>query len=214
MVASQVEARVCDGPDALERRIGRPARERLACARVGIAGAGGLGSNIAVMLARSGVGHLVVADFDEVDESNLNRQHYFRRDIGRPKVIALAEQLCGIDSAIDIRTYRTRVTEENAREIFGACEIVCEAFDDAQAKAMLVEQLLTMKTGPTVVAGSGMAGIGPASDIVTRRVGRRLFVCGDGKSDVEAGDVLFAPRVTLCAAQQALVVLRIILGEL
>ena len=112
-----------------------------------------------------------------------------------------------------MQAFRLRVTPQNARELFGGCDIVCEAFDDAQAKAMLVEQLLSLTPGPIVVSGNGMAGIGPASEIVTRRLGSRLYVCGDGESDVDAGEVLYAPRVMLCAAQQALVAVRIVLGE-
>lgn len=199
--------------DPLEQRIGRTARERLAKARIGIAGAGGLGSNIAMMLARSGVGHLVIADFDTVDESNLNRQHYAREHVGASKVDALSQQIHAVDPRVEMQAFRLRVTPQNARELFGGCDIVCEAFDDAQAKAMLVEQLLSLTPGPIVVSGNGMAGIGPASEIVTRRLGSRLYVCGDGKSDVDAGEVLYAPRVMLCAAQQALVAVRIVLGE-
>lgn len=199
--------------DPLEQRIGRTARERLARARIGIAGAGGLGSNIAMMLARSGVGHLVIADFDTVDESNLNRQHYAREHVGASKVDALSQQIHAVDPRVEMQAFRLRVTPQNARELFGGCDIVCEAFDDAQAKAMLVEQLLSLTPGPIVVSGNGMAGIGPASEIVTRRLGSRLYVCGDGESDVDAGEVLYAPRVMLCAAQQALVAVRIVLGE-
>ena len=154
-----------DAPsDALERRIGREARECLRAARIGVAGAGGLGSNIAVMLARSGVGELVVADFDAVDEGNLNRQHYFRSDLGRPKVEALAEQIRAIGAGTRVRALRTRVTAENVRGIFGGCDIVCEAFDDPEAKALLVERLLTVPDGPTLVSGNGMAGLGPAAE--------------------------------------------------
>lgn len=199
--------------DPLEQRIGRTARERLAKARIGIAGAGGLGSNIAMMLARSGVGHLVIADFDTVDESNLNRQHYAREHVGASKVDALSQQIHAVDPRVEMQAFRLRVTPQNARELFGGCDIVCEAFDDAQAKAMLVEQLLSLTPGPIVVSGNGMAGIGPASEIVSRRLGSRLYVCGDGESDVDAGEVLYAPRVMLCAAQQALVAVRIVLGE-
>lgn len=199
--------------DPLEQRIGRTARERLAKARIGIAGAGGLGSNIAMMLARSGVGHLVIADFDTVDESNLNRQHYAREHVGASKVDALSQQIHAVDPRVEMQAFRLRVTPQNARELFGGCDIVCEAFDDAQAKAMLAEQLLSLTPGPIVVSGNGMAGIGPASEIVTRRLGSRLYVCGDGESDVDAGEVLYAPRVMLCAAQQALVAVRIVLGE-
>ena len=199
--------------DPLEQRIGHTARERLAKARIGIAGAGGLGSNIAMMLARSGVGHLVIADFDTVDESNLNRQHYAREHVGASKVDALSQQIHAVDPRVEMQAFRLRVTPQNARELFGGCDIVCEAFDDAQAKAMLVEQLLSLTPGPIVVSGNGMAGIGPASEIVTRRLGSRLYVCGDGESDVDAGEVLYAPRVMLCAAQQALVAVRIVLGD-
>ena len=199
--------------DPLEQRIGRTARERLAKARIGIAGAGGLGSNIAMMLARSGVGHLVIADFDTVDESNLNRQHYAREHVGASKVDALSQQIHAVDPRVEMQAFRLRVTPQNACELFGGCDIVCEAFDDAQAKAMLVEQLLSLTPGPIVVSGNGMAGIGPASEIVTRRLGSRLYVCGDGESDVDAGEVMYAPRVMLCAAQQALVAVRIVLGE-
>lgn len=199
--------------DPFEQRIGRTARERLAKARIGIAGAGGLGSNIAMMLARSGVGHLVIADFDTVDESNLNRQHYAREHVGASKVDALSQQIHAVDPRVEMQAFRLRVTPQNARELFGGCDIVCEAFDDARAKAMLVEQLLSLTPGPIVVSGNGMAGIGPASEIVTRRLGSRLYVCGDGESDVDAGEVMYAPRVMLCAAQQALVAVRIVLGE-
>ena len=197
--------------DPLAARIGADRRALLAQARVGIAGAGGLGSNIAVMLVRSGVGNLVLVDFDAVDESNLNRQHYFRRDIGRPKVDALAEQLRAIDPAVSVETHRCHVTQENARALFAGCGIVCEAFDDPQAKALLVDELLAQPDGSVVICGNGMAGVGPAAGIVTRRLGTRLYVCGDGRSDVANGEPLYAPRVTLCAAQQALVALRLIL---
>lgn len=199
--------------DPLAARIGAPARERLRSACVGIAGAGGLGSNIAVMLARSGVGRLRIVDFDAVDASNLNRQHYFRQHLGRPKVDALAEQLRAIDPGIRVDARRERVTAANARALFAVCPIVCEAFDDPEAKALLVDELLSLPDGPVVIAGNGMAGLGPADQVVTRRLGRRLYLCGDGQSDVGAGQVLYAPRVVLCAAQQALLALRLILGQ-
>ena len=164
--------------DALSSRIGEEARVRLAAARVGVAGLGGLGSHIAVMLARSGVGALHLVDFDLVDESTLDR---------------------------------VRVDAGNAAALFAGERIVCEAFDDPRCKADLVNALLTEASNTVVVAGSGMAGAGPADALVTRRVGRRLFVCGDGEADV-ADEALFAPRVALCAAQQALVVVRLVLG--
>ncbi len=205
-------ARNSGGMDPLEERIGTQARTLLARARVGIAGAGGLGSNIAMMLARSGVGHLVIVDFDLVDESNLNRQHYFCADIGRPKVEVISEQIDNVGAKTMVTTIRDKVTEENVVALFTGCSIVCEAFDDPEAKAMLVDRLMSVPDGPVVICGNGMAGTGPASEIVTTRAGKRLYICGDGKSDVGAGEVLFAPRVVLCAAHQALLALRIVLG--
>lgn len=196
--------------DALARRIGATERERLAEARVGVAGLGGLGSHIAVMLARSGVGMLHLVDFDRVDESNLNRQHYFREHLGCRKTDALAEQLLRIDPQLELALDCVRVDAGNAAALFAGERIVCEAFDDAACKAELVNALLT-GTEATVVAGNGMAGAGPAEAVVTRRAGRRLYVCGDGATDV-ADAALYAPRVTLCAAQQALVALRLALG--
>ena len=197
--------------DALAARIGPDARRRLAAARVGVAGLGGLGSHIAVMLARSGVGALHLVDFDAVDESNLNRQHYFRDHVGRAKTEALAEQLLRIDPRIELALDRVRVDARNACALFAGERIVCEAFDDAMAKAELVNALLTGASDTTVIAASGMAGAGRASEVVTRRAGRRLYVCGDGATDV-ADEALFAPRVALCAAQQALVAVRLVLG--
>lgn len=196
--------------DALARRIGATERERLAEARVGVAGLGGLGSHIAVMLARSGVGMLHLVDFDRVDESNLNRQHYFREHLGCRKTDALAEQLLRIDPQLELALDCVRVDAGNAAALFAGERIVCEAFDDAACKAELVNALLT-GTEATVVIGNGMAGAGPAEAVVTRRAGRRLYVCGDGSTDV-ADAALYAPRVTLCAAHQALVALRLALG--
>ncbi|WP_288323580.1 sulfur carrier protein ThiS adenylyltransferase ThiF [Eggerthella sinensis] len=196
--------------DALAQRIGAPERERLAEARVGVAGLGGLGSHIAVMLARSGVGMLHLVDFDRVDESNLNRQHYFREHLGCRKTDALAEQLLRIDPQLELALDCVRVGAGNAAALFAGERIVCEAFDDAACKAELVNALLT-GTEATVVAGNGMAGAGPAEAVVTRRAGRRLYVCGDGATDV-ADAALYAPRVALCAAQQALVAVRLALG--
>lgn len=199
------------GADVLAQRIGGEARERLARARVGVAGLGGLGSNIAVMLARSGVGALHLVDFDVVDEGNLNRQHYFREHVGRPKTEALAEQLLRIDPAIELALDCVRVDGRNASALFAREGIVCEAFDKAECKAELTNALLLECPDVVVVAASGMAGAGPAAEVATRRVARRLYLCGDGATDV-ADEALFAPRVALCAAQQALVVVRLVLG--
>lgn len=198
---------------ALVARHGEAVQSRLDGASVGVAGLGGLGSNIAVHLARLGVGRLVLVDFDVVDVTNLNRQHYTMRDLGVPKAIALLEQLEAINPYLNYETYIERIIPANAARLFAGCDVVCEAFDRADQKAMLIETLLAAMPGTPLVSGSGMAGCGPANDIVTRRRFGRLYVCGDGTSDIADGMGLMAPRVAICAAHQATAALRLLLGE-
>lgn len=199
--------------NALLQRHGAEIQRALAGACVGVAGLGGLGSNIAVQLTRLGVGRLVLADFDTVDITNLNRQHYVIRHIGRLKTDAMLEQLAEINPWLTCDIHPVRVTAENAAEIFRNCSIVCEAFDQADQKAMLIEALLTKLPKTTVVSGNGMAGFGPGNNLVTRRAMDRLYICGDGASDSGNGLGLMAPRVALCAAHQANQTLRLLLGE-
>lgn len=190
----------------------RPVYEAMAGARVGIAGLGGLGSNIAVMLTRLGIGHLVLADFDQVDLSNLNRQHYMIRHLGMEKTKALAEQLYQINPYIDLTLHTVRITQDNALFVFRDCLMICEAFDQPQAKADLVNTVLEQEPDKIIVAASGLAGYGSANDIKTRRVMKNLYLCGDNKSGIEDGMCLMAPRAALCAAHQANMVLRLILN--
>lgn len=197
---------------ALTQRHGADLQQALDRAAVGIAGLGGLGSNIAVYLARLGVGRLVLVDFDTVEVSNLNRQHYTMRDLGRPKADALRDQLIEINPYLDYETYTTRVTPENAPQLFADCDVVCEAFDRADQKAMLIETLLAGLPDTPIVSGSGMAGCGSANAIRTERRFGRLYVCGDGTSDIADGIGLMAPRVAVCAAHEATMVLRLLLG--
>ena len=186
---------------------------RLKAACVGIAGAGGLGSAVAVALARVGVGRLVVADFDVVEPSNLNRQQYFIDQIGHPKVEALAANLLRINPYVAVEAHTTLLDPVNIPQIFSACCIVVEAFDRADMKAMLVDTVLSRMNGVTVVAASGLAGYGPNNAITTRKVASRLYLCGDGSSEAQPGNGLMAPRVAIAAGHQANQVLRIILGE-
>lgn len=197
---------------ALVERHGADIQQKLDRAAVGIAGLGGLGSNIAVFLARLGVGRLVLVDFDTVEVSNLNRQHYTMRDLGRPKADALRDQLIEINPYLDYETYTTRVTPENALQLFADCDVVCEAFDRADQKAMLIETLLAHLPDTPIVSGSGMAGCGSANAIRTERRFTRLYLCGDGTSDIADGVGLMAPRVAVCAAHEATMVLRLLLG--
>lgn len=198
---------------ALVERHGADIQQKLDSASVGIAGLGGLGSNIAVHLARLGVGRLVLVDFDTVDVTNLNRQHYTMKDIGVPKTLALLEQLEEINPYLQYEPYTERVIPANVERMFAGCDVVCEAFDRADQKAMLIETLLERLPDTVVVSGSGMAGYGSANAIRTERRFGRLYVCGDGTSDIADGVGLMAPRVAVCAAQQATMVLRLLLGE-
>lgn len=195
---------------AFDERFPQAVKQRLRQARVAVAGLGGLGSNVAVMLARSGVGHLFLVDFDSVEVTNLNRQAYGVRHLGRKKTEALREILLEINPYLDITVLCERVTEDNAAQIFGAYPIVCEAFDRPENKAMLVRVLLR-QTQVTVVAGSGLAGYGDCNAIRTVRRLRRLYVCGDGVTDSMAGIGLMAARVAVCAGHEANMVLRLLL---
>lgn len=180
--------------------------------RVGIAGLGGLGSHIAVFLARSGVKHLHLVDFDRVDKSNLSRQHYFMRDIGRLKTQALAEQLLAINPALEIKAENVKLTETNTAAVFKDDFIICEAADRPETKAMLVNTLLSAYTDKYVIASSGLAGVGRSNDIKTRKIGKNFYLCGDGKSGIETCGRLAAPRAALCAAHAANLALALILG--
>ena len=198
---------------AFDERFPAEIREKLRNGRVAIAGLGGLGSNIAVSLARSGVGHLLLVDFDVVDVTNLNRQMYMIPHLGMPKTEALREILAQINPWLDVRTEQVRVTPENVREFFSGWTVVCEAFDRADQKAMLVSSLLAQCPDTIVVSGNGMAGLGDANLIQTRQQMRRLYVCGDGMTEISPGVGLMAPRVAICAGHQANKVLQLITGQ-
>ncbi len=187
--------------------------DRLAEARVGIAGAGGLGSNAAQALCRIGVGGLLLVDHDVVEPSNLNRQLFAVDEIGRFKAAALAETLRRANPLVEVQSTVMRLTPENAAETFRGCEVVLECLDDPAAKAMLVGALLREDPGVRVVAASGVAGLGPGEAIRLRRAGERLWVVGDGVSAAAPGVGLMAPRVMLAAAHQALAAVRLLLGE-
>ena len=199
--------------EALIARHGTELHARLSHASVAICGLGGLGSNIAIALARAGVGHLHLIDFDRVDISNLNRQQYFVRQLGQFKTEALRDNLKEIAPYMEVATSTVRVMEENIPSLVADADVICEAFDKAEAKAMLVNAVLDCFPDKWLVAGNGMAGKESANSIRTRRVGRRLILCGDGVSDVEASGTLFSARVMACAAHEALAVIRIIAGD-
>ena len=198
---------------ALRERHTQEVQEKLDKARVAVARLGGLGSHVAAALARIGVGHLHLVDFDVVDITNLNRQQYTARHLGTCKTDALADALREINPYLDIYTDRVKVTEDNLVSLFSGETIICEAFDCPQAKAMLANGILTHFPGKYLVAASGMAGFGSSNTVITRKAGKNFYLCGDGISDPASGAGLMAPRVMLCAAHQANMIVRLILGE-
>lgn len=164
---------------------------------IGIAGCGGIGSNVAAMLARSGVLKLTVADFDRIEPGNLNRQFFFADQIGQAKAAALRDNLRRINPGIRVHCHSLRITPENVREIFGDCGILVEAFDDAEAKAMLIEEWFSMHPDRLLVGCSGVAGTGLHCRITTSR-SETLFIVGDGTSKLSQGT--FSARVSAVAA--------------
>lgn len=202
-----------DMREALEARHGKELQDRFSSATVAVCGLGGLGSNIAISLARAGIGRLILIDFDRVDITNLHRQQYRASQIGRYKTDALSENLCEIAPYVGLVTHTVRMTEGNIPELLSDADIICEAFDDAEAKAMLTNTVLETMPEKYLVAASGMAGFGNANSIRTRRVTKRFYLCGDEVSDVHDGIGLVSSRVMLCAAHQAHTVLRILAGK-
>ena len=189
--------------EALIWRHGKEVQDKLNAGKVAVAGLGGLGSNVAIALARIGVGHLHLIDFDRVDITNLNRQQYFIRQIGMDKTKALSEILKEINPYLRIVTDCVKVTENNLRELFAEENIICEAFDVPEAKAMLVNGILEAFPEKYIVSASGMAGYGFSDEIQTRKITEHFYLCGDGHRESKPGCGLMAPRVALCAAHEA-----------
>ena len=175
-------------------------RAVLESARVGIAGAGGLGSNCAMHLVRAGIQHLTVVDFDVVNESNLNRQFFFRDQLGQKKVAALKENLLRIDPDADIRAVDMRLDASSVREVFADCDIVVEAFDVVDAKVMLVSSFAS--SGKMLVTASGLAGWGRSNEMRVRKMGN-IVAIGDGETAVGENAAPASPRVGIAAAMQA-----------
>lgn len=184
---------------------------RLRAARVGIAGAGGLGSNVALALVRSGIRNLVVVDGDVVEASNLNRQAYWPEDVGRPKVTALHDRLAALEPGLVYEGRREWLDAANASSFFGGCDAVIEALDDASCKAALCAVLL--EAGFFVVGASGIAGYGPSS-LGVRRLGTRFVCVGDFSTCASEKSPTLAPRVMQAAAMQADAVLSFLLDSI
>jgi len=187
--------------------------EKIKRSVVGIAGLGGLGSAIAIALARIGVGKLILVDFDMVEPSNLNRQQYFIHQIGVPKIEALQKNIASINPYVKVQTYQEKLDRDNAERIFKEAVVVVEAFDRAEEKAMLINVVSEKMPEKYIVAASGVAGYGDNNEIKTIRFSSKIFIVGDQKTAAQPGIGLMAPRVGIVAHHQANTVLRILLGE-
>jgi sulfur carrier protein ThiS adenylyltransferase len=179
--------------------------------RVGIAGAGGLGSNCAAALARSGVGTLVIADFDTVEPSNLTRQYYFTNQVGILKTEALKENLARIRQEINILTHQVKLDKHNICSVFSGCDVIVEAFDKTEMKKMLIETVQQELQGIPLIVGSGMAGWGSTETLKCRKLDETLFVCGDELSEASEDFPVLAPRVGIVANMQANTVIEILM---
>lgn len=195
----------------LAERCGSDICEKLDSAVVGIAGLGGLGSNVAMALARAGIGKLVIADFDTVEPSNLNRQNYSVSQLGCDKVAATTENLKQINPYVNIDRFSGKLTAENIPDVFSSCSIIAECFDKVDQKKMLIETALCEMDKTIVVAASGLAGYGKSNDIKTRKINSRLIMTGDGKSGIENNLPLFAARVIIAAGHQANAIIELII---
>ena len=197
--------------DLLKRNV-KGISKKLKKTRVCILGLGGLGSNVAVLLARSGIGSLKLVDFDTVEASNLNRQQYRISHIGIKKTEAMKTIIKESNPFVEVDILDIKVDRKNIYSIVGDIEIVVEAFDRAETKAMTLEELLAKKN-KIVVSASGMAGLGPANEIITRKIKDNFYLIGDNYSDYEEYSGIISTRVMICAAHQANIALRLILGE-
>jgi len=186
---------------------------KIKAATIGVAGVGGLGSAAAVALARIGIGKLILADFDVVEPSNLNRQQYFVDQIGLPKVDAMSINLQRINPYVDLQLHQIKLTPDNIADIFKDADVLVEAFDRADQKAMLVENFGKAYPDRPIVMASGMAGHMPSNTVRTQRIGKSMVMVGDLVTAAQPGTGLMAPRVGVAAHHQANAVLRLILGE-
>lgn len=197
---------------ALSRYLTQEQLVRIRSARVGVAGAGGLGSNCASALVRTGFRYIRIADFDVVECSNLNRQFYFLQQVGQSKVEALKDNLKAINPAAEIEVVQVKLEECNAGDLFADCDVVVEAFDRAEYKKLIVETYLD--SAKLLVAASGLAGWGDSDRIRVHRIKDNFYLIGDLTTGVGPGTPPLAPCVTIAAAKQADVVLSYVLGTL
>ena len=187
-------------------------KKRLKQASVGIAGAGGLGSNAAIALARIGIGKLVIVDHDKIEETNLNRQYYFRDQIGKKKVEALKENIKKINQDVIVITHDLELKKDKMYVPFKDVDVIIEALDKAETKANFIEEILIKLPDKPIIAASGVTGFGNCDRIKIRKIGK-LTMCYDEKAKSSEEDILLAPRVCLIANWEADLAIEYILGE-
>lgn len=181
---------------------------------MGIAGLGGLGSNVAIALVRSGVGKLIIADFDNIEQSNLNRQQFFVDQVGKSKVDCAIENLKRINPQVKVEGHKVILNADNIPRIFAGADCIAECFDSAIAKQMIVETALVKMNSVKIVSVSGIAGYGKSNEIQTRRVTPRLILVGDGQRSTDTCKTLTAARVGIAAMHQANAIIELLIDEI
>ena len=192
----------------LIKKIGEASFAKIQKVRIGLAGAGGLGSNCASNLVRVGFKRLTIVDFDIIDPSNLDRQFYFKDQVGMVKVEALQANLLKINPDLELKMINEKIDEKNIKRLFNDCDVVAECLDKAESKKMLVSVLLPL--GKFIVSASGLGGIGSSDDIKVHRIKKNLVIIGDLKSDIAQTPAL-SPRVSIAAAKQADAILEFVI---
>lgn len=187
-------------------------KEILQSKTVGIAGAGGLGSNCAIALARVGIGKLIICDFDIVSEGNLNRQYYFIKQIGFPKVMAIRDNINQVNPNVQVEIHHEKLDENLIISIFRDCDIIVEAFDLAEMKKMICETVLSKMPDKFIISGMGLGGWGNNNLIRTHQFDK-LFICGDLETEVSEEYPPLAPRVGIVSSMQANLVLELLINQ-
>lgn len=195
----------------IEARNSPELNQALNSACIGVAGLGGLGSNIALSLARVGVAKLVLVDFDMVEPSNLNRQQYFVRHIGMQKTKALKSLIADVNPFVEVITHDVYLDSSNVATVFKECDIICEAFDNVASKSMIINEAGASLANKQIIGASGMAGYHSSNEIKTIKFAKNVYLAGDFKNEAKIGQGLMAPRVAICANHEANLALRLLM---
>ena len=198
--------------DNLFGKIDPEIRNKISNKTIGIAGAGGLGSNVAVSLARCGIDKLVIADFDKVEYSNLNRQHYFLGQVGQFKVEALLENLKKINPFVEVVIYKNELNSQNVNNIFSDVDILVEALDKAEVKQMLIENWVENNPEKPIIIASGIYGFGDFEKLKIKVVDK-IYICGDEETEIENNYSPLSPKVNIVANMQSDLVIKLLVNE-